>query len=557
MTSSPRISAKEWRWALIWSSAILAISCAPYFFAALTSPAGWRFAGILVNPLDGQSYLAKMQQGVMGEWLFHLTYTPEAHDGALIFTFYLALGHVAALTGLPKPFVFHLARVVAGFGLLFMAFRFTARVTPDPTERRLAFILLLTASGLGWLGVILGAFPIDLWVPEALVPYSLYVNPHFPLAMLLMLIIFDQVIRVSVSAFPVPVRVKPQKARPDHPKPEPEARSPKLDLKAMAVVGLAALAMAMILPFALLTVWAVLAAFLAWLSIRYHRLPMALIWLTLGVVIISTPVILYQYWVSTSNPILAGWGAQNITPAPGVVDFLLGYGLIGLLALLGASLIFRQNGRDLAGGELLVIMWAAVTIVLVYVPFDLQRRLITGLHIPLCILAAIGLCRWLAKSSLKPDRRRLVIVAVVTIGALGTLLVWLLPLIGTRGSPAGSTAALFFVREEEQAAFNWLQQNAGPDQVILTSPRLGLFVPGETGARAYYGHPFETVGAKGKAAQAEAFFRGEIESVSPPADFIIYGPSEQALGWPEGLANHTVVFSTDNLQIYRLTNDRE
>jgi hypothetical protein len=117
----------------------------------------------------------------------------------------------------------------------------------------------------------------------------------------------------------------------------------------------------------------------------------------------------------------------------------------------------------------------------------------------------------------------LVIVAVVTIGALGTLLVWLLPLIGTRGSPAGSTAALFFVREEEQAAFNWLQQNAGPDQVILTSPRLGLFVPGETGARAYYGHPFETVGAKGKAAQAEAFFRGEIESVSPqPAGRFYY-----------------------------------
>ena len=34
----------------------------------------------------------------------------------------------------------------------------------------------------------------DLWVPEAFVHYSLVANPHFPLAMALMLIIFGQVL---------------------------------------------------------------------------------------------------------------------------------------------------------------------------------------------------------------------------------------------------------------------------------------------------------------------------------------------------------------------------
>ena len=559
MTSSPQISTKEWRWALIWSIVILSLTCVPYIITTLTAPAGWHFAGILVNPLDGQSYLAKMQQGVNGDWLFHLTYTPEAHDGALIFTFYLALGHLTALTGLPKPVVFHLARLLAGLGLLLMAFRFTARITPHPPERRLAFVFILTASGLGWL-VVFGAFPIDLWVPEALVPYSLYTNPHFPLAMLLMLIIFDQM--CASQEFEKQREEQPKSVRGSAPNTQSDrpswqacrqkARVSKPDLKAMAIAGLAAVALAMILPFALLTVWAVSAVFIMWVIIGYRRLPWELIWLTLCVIILSMPVVVYQYWVSTSNPILAGWGAQNITPAPRVLDFILGYGLVGLLAVLGSSQIFRQRGHP-TSGELFVFVWAATTIVLVYVPFELQRRLITGLHLPLCILAAIGLYRWLARSNIGADGRRLITVSIVTIGALGTLLVWTIPLIGTLGSPSDPTVGLFFVREEELAAFRWLRQNAATDEVILASRRLGLFVPGHTGARAFHGHPFETVEFKEKEAQAEAFFRGEIEFVSPPADFVIYGPSEQSLGRPKSLVNHTLVFSTENLQIYRLT----
>lgn len=180
MNLSAKITPAEWRWAVAWSLTILVLSCLPYFIALWAAPEGWQFAGILVNPLDGHSYMAKMQQGAAGYWLFHLTYTPEPHPGVLIFTFYLALGHVAALVGAPKIVIFHLARLLASLALLLVAFRFMARITPDPGERRLALALLSSASGLGWLGAMFGAFPIDLWVPEAFVPYSIYANPHFP-----------------------------------------------------------------------------------------------------------------------------------------------------------------------------------------------------------------------------------------------------------------------------------------------------------------------------------------------------------------------------------------
>ncbi|HXV97312.1 MAG TPA: hypothetical protein VEC93_02745, partial [Anaerolineae bacterium] len=66
----PQITSQEWRWAIGWSIAVVFLSCLPYLIAVLTAPQGWQFAGILVNPYDGHSYLAKIRQGLEGNWLF-------------------------------------------------------------------------------------------------------------------------------------------------------------------------------------------------------------------------------------------------------------------------------------------------------------------------------------------------------------------------------------------------------------------------------------------------------------------------------------------------------
>jgi hypothetical protein len=551
---SAKITPTEWRWVITWSLLILVLSGLPYFIALWATPEGWQFGGILVNPLDSHSYMAKMQQGVAGYWLFHLTYTPEPHAGALIFTFYLVLGHLAALVGAPKILIFHLARLLASLVLLLVAFRFIARIIPDPGERRLAFALLSSASGLGWLGAIFGAFPIDLWVPEAFVPYSIYANPHFPLAMTLMLIIFEQV------AWP-PTPQSPNLPT-FHSSTLPLLHSSTPPLSPLRA-GLTAFLLAMILPFALLTVWAVLFVFLGWQYLSSRRLPWLHLWPALGAVLLSAPVILYQYWVSVTNPVLAGWGAQNITSAPPILDFIIGYGLVGVLALAGGGLMiwqevqhptYFQDQNSSKTGAWLVFWWAVTTIILVYVPFDLQRRLITGLHIPLTILAAIGLKRCSAMIKLTATSQRLLAIGVVTLGVLGTLFVWSLPVIGALQSPTRSAVtALLFMRRDEIAAFDWLQNHVGMDDVILTSSRVGLFIPGQTGARSFYGHPFETIEASVKEAQVTAFYRGEITATSPAVDFIIYGPSERALGQPQILATYPVVFSAGEVTIYKVS----
>jgi hypothetical protein len=223
---------------------------------------------------------------------------------------------------------------------------------------------------------------------------------------------------------------------------------------------------------------------------------------------------------------------RPIRPAPAVWDLALGYGLVGLLAILGGMSAVR--GRDRGGLALLV--WSLATLALVYVPFALQRRFLTGLGPPLSMLAAMGLNRWLL-SRLTAGRARLVAALTVSFSALGNLFllaVLILGVLNRHGQP-GLFARLYLSRDEI-AAMQWLLTHA-QDEVVLAAPRTGMLLPGRSGVRVFVGHPFETIDAGTKEAQAEAFFRGEMSTdewqrlrEKYRIRYVFVGPVERALG---------------------------
>jgi len=525
METDGHIPAKDWRWVLIWAGVILAVSCLPYVIAWVATPSGYQFGGILVNPFDGNSYLAKMRQGWAGMWQFHLTYTPEPHDGAYIFLFYLGLGHIARLTGVSLILVYHTARVLAGFTLLIAVYAFLTRLIDDRYGRRLAFWLVGISAGLGWLGAVLGAFPIDLWVPEAFVFYSLLSNPHFPLAIALMLAV------VAIVVWPAP------------------------GIWRWFMPGLAALALALVQPFALAVVYTTLVLYLllrGWLDRSW---PLSELIAAMGAVVFSAPALLYDYWVYTTNPALAAWGVQNVTPAPPVLDLILGFGLVGLLAVLGGVVAVRTRDR----GGLVLVIWSILTLALVYVPFALQRRLLMGLGLALAVLAAIGLSRWLLPR-LSDGRARLVGAFAVGISALGTLFLLMVLTLGSLNrQDQPDLFARVYLSRDESVAMGWLLANA-PDQVALATPRTGMFLPGRSGVRVFAGHPFETIDAEVKDAQSEAFFRGEMshtewQSLREEYDirYVFVGPAERALGGGvDYLRGFAPVFTQGEVSIYYL-----
>ncbi|UCC65520.1 MAG: hypothetical protein JSV36_10930, partial [Anaerolineae bacterium] len=474
------ISRQEWRWAAARAAAVVLAAALPYLIAWWTTPDGLFYTGFLTNPEDGHSYLAKMLQGYRGQWLSHLPYTADLHQGEFLFTWYLALGHVARWMGLPPILVFHGARVVNGFILLMALYAAVAHVMSDLSQRRIAFTLITLGSGFGWLAVLLRGMTIDLWVPEGYVFYSLFVNPHFPLAITLMLFI------LLCSVTPWGLR---------------RVRDQRHWTWRLLGVALSAAALGLVLPLGLFIVGAALGCYSAILWIQRRHPPWREIISGGAIAVAGGPFVANAYLASTRNPAFAAWSALNQTSSPPPWDYALGYGLILLLALGGLYTALRRR-RD---SDWLIVAWTMSTAVLLYLPFSLQRRLVMGWIVPLGLLATMGWTRLSARVSGGVATRALARGQILgqashrqylrtpLIGALvgiTHLFVLVIALVG-----ALTRHPVLYLGADERAGLVWLAENAAPDALVLAGPETSLYIPAWSGQRVWYGHRFETVDA--------------------------------------------------------------
>ena len=86
------VTRTEWRWVVVWIIIALIVTSVPYVIGWLRSTPDHVFGGFVIAIEDGNSYLAKMNEGAHGAWLFTLPYTSEPHTPSLFYLFYLLLG---------------------------------------------------------------------------------------------------------------------------------------------------------------------------------------------------------------------------------------------------------------------------------------------------------------------------------------------------------------------------------------------------------------------------------------------------------------------------------
>ncbi|MCL5961949.1 MAG: hypothetical protein M1358_22000 [Chloroflexi bacterium] len=177
-------------WVVLCAMLVAGSTFLPYLIAYFTTPSGLQFQGILVLPQDLFGYLTKMKLGADGEWLFRLAYTSEDHQGALLSIFYIALGRLSTAAGLPLILTFHLARLLTSVFLLVAVFYTGLTIFARKDLAWAAFALVSFASGLGWLLTPFGHLSSDLLIPESVTYYTILDNPHFPLAVGLLLLTF-------------------------------------------------------------------------------------------------------------------------------------------------------------------------------------------------------------------------------------------------------------------------------------------------------------------------------------------------------------------------------
>lgn len=470
------------------------------------------FGGFLLNPYDGNSYLAKMRQGFDGAWQFTLPYSVEPGVPTAINLYYLFLGHVARWTGVSLIVIFHVARLTGALLLCLSLYRFLGSFFSDAGPRLLAFGLALFGSGLGWLAASFGGVTPDFWWAEAYPFLTAYVNPHFVLGLALQLWLLT-----------------------------PSGERNRDRIQAAKWVGAAAV-LSIVYPFG----WAATVAILTgWtLALALQRAPFKRELLHAATVSAGgVPYAVYTYYTVQTHPVLSLWDAQNLTPTPAAWDVLATFSPVLLLALIGFFFVALRKERRLQ----FLMVWVAVIAIAIYAPANLQRRLATGLYIPLVCLAVYATYQLIESTVV----RRLTLFAMLLLSLPTNAIVVAGGIASVRNSDPLLTLSV-----AEADGFRWLNANAPHGSLVLAAPQTGLFLPSNAPVRVLFGHWFETVHARDRHDELVAFFDVMDSSdvldylESEDVDYIFYGPRERVLGAMPQLTGWTPVYETADLQIW-------
>jgi len=532
--------------AIFVTAILLVLITLPYIYAARAAGPDYVFGGFLFNPIDGNTYLAKMYQGWRGEWRTRLAYTSQPGEGAYLFLYYPLLGHLGRISGLPLVVVFHLARVLGAILLMAALYRFLQALPLEERWFGWAFGLAALGSGMGWLVFPTGAVTSDFWVTETYPFLSANVNPHFVLGLAVLLWLLRPVGDID------------------------EQLGLAGGVRREWPSGLAALLLALLSPFGVVISGVVLGCCLVWEAWRITTGDQALVgkpwaerarrgaprlvagrpavivgrmlWISLG----GLPLLVYDLVVIRGDPVLAVWNAQNLTPTPPFWDLFLAFSPALILALPGSWLLWRR--KEKAG---LPLVWAVLGIALVYLPLGLQRRFMMGLFVPVVGLAGIGLGEAAARLG---KRANLAAGLAFALSLPTNLLLLLVVLHGVQ-----TRDPLLYLTRGEAEALAWIEANAPADALVLAAPQTGLFIPAHTGRRVIYGHPFETIYAgQQEAAVARFFEEGGQDPASAAAfleqndvDYVFYGPRERLLGALPDLDDLQMAWSGEGVAIYR------
>jgi len=481
------------------------------------------FTGVLTAYDDTFTYFAWMRQSADGHLLLCDLFTSEPQSCEFVLPLWSFLGVIARVTGLPIPLTFHVARLLAGLLLLVAARAVSLSVMKSRTRARYSLWLYSMSSGLGWVVFALNnrrdllhassaSGSVDLNLPEAIAFRSVFAQVHFAVGAAL---IFAS-IKLLFSAL---VEKKPGRA---------------------LVAGILVSVLAVVHPYLVVVVCAVaVVAAVSWPWLNggpeardSYYLPV--VRTAAGFAVTAVPGLAYLVYLNRSNEILREWLRITDTLSPPVWEYLLGFGIVAMLAVFGFRLMWSSRN---ANGRLLLI-WAIVQAALLYAPLSFQRRLVEGLQLPLSIAASVALF-WIAHRTFTGSRaennRRLFLAGAIAFASL-TNVGFVIGHIFDRGSVSGSVDPRRYVSADLVTAFEWLRRNSDGKTVLFSSYLTGSLAPSLTGLHVFLGHYGQTIRSDEKGAQVTSFYAGALSNQAARqllaehrVRYVIYGPFERAL----------------------------
>lgn len=531
MLSFPR---SVWFYALF----LALLTSLPYMAGAVTTLDAHQYNGAPVLPLgqqlDYQVYIASMHWAARGQWAYTLPFSHEAHTSIpLVHATYTILGAISGLFGLDVVLVYHLARFAFTFVMVQALWRFMAHFLQPALQRWLALLLATLGSGWSWLILLLDptlavqVSPLEFWLADAFNLFGAMLVPHFALAITLQIVIM-----LCLEAW---LRDK---------------RAASLVIMTAVLIYVAGM-QPYTAPF-----WGGLIFLRAVFFWRQNHHWRPLLWLVIPVglhlLIVAALTVTMQL-----DPVWTSFMAQTATDSPPPIYYLLAY-LPYLLPILFALPRFL---KELDQRWLLPVLWILLVLLLLYAPLPAQRRYLIGLQTPLALLAAWSLIRLPVYRFSRSLRLAAVSVYLVLVCA-GFLVLWT----GSVTNAISDSQSEQYFTADEVAAYNWLQSQSTPDDLVLTVFSLdgrysGGWLGMAVGQRIYLGHWAMTAFAGSKLEAITRFYNPSVGDdwrqqflQEIDARYIWYDPDARSTGnWEPSTATYLdPVFTNETITIYEV-----
>jgi hypothetical protein len=579
----PLVTWREIALVLVWAAVIMALTTAPYLWAIGQAGPDQQFQGFIWGVDDGNVYLSWIRQASEGSLLLRNQYTTIPQNPHFFNVFLVGLGKVTAWTGQHPGVIFHAARLLGGIVLLAAIYLLAAFVSRSRAVRWGTLALASFGSGFGWLaalwaGTIPGELPVPLrppdyaplppqtWQvqPEAVTFLSLLLNPLFIWSMAIMCLV------LICAALTL------------------ERKS----VRWAALTGVLLLLIGNMHGYDLFVLHATIVTF-GLLSVLRGQISLgraAALYLVMFAIGLPAPA--WAWWTTQQDPAYLA-KVETVTAAVPLLDMAAGYGLILLLALPGAWYAVRRWRSS--PRLLLPVCWAVTNFALLYAVkpvsapefhweplFSFQRKMAEGLHIPLCLLAAVGLVALIARRANSSDaaegeeseKEPRVLPAGARSrpgarsgGASGSTAALLIALVVVATMPSNAlfvSDCLHHIRTNNRDLLPYLQppihltfdevegieeiaREAEQDDLVLSSSLVGSYIPPRAPCLVFAGHWAETlkfsravdyVGQFLLPGRSPEVLAAALEAID--ADYVFYGPREAFLAKQMMLASDNV-----------------
>jgi len=581
-----QIDKKEWKFiGWVWLIVVF-LTFLPTIVGVITTPPDSVFLGRQgMNGGDLPIYYSQIEQVKEGHFLFKNLFTSESHPGFIFDPFWSAVGLLAKIFSLSSFLAFQLSKFLLIPVLLIVSYYFVAFFFQDQLRRKICFIFLIFASGLGGFYFIefnnslpktgdvfvfsekeMSRLPLDLFTVEASTFFSIHNSPHFIASLTLIILIF----LLSLLA----------------------VENYKLIYSIGA--GLSALFLFQFHPYHLPTIFGVLGVFLISLLLKEKRLNFNYLKHYFILLLFSLPPVIYHFWTLQKFWIRKAHFLQFATPTPVLPIIFISYGFLIIFALIGIYSIFQRSEKgiedynppttlqpkpahpkkaaltaipkgSLDQKDIFLLSWFFTQFLLIYAPLPFQRRLTTGLHLSLIILTIFGLFYLKDLLYEKPivqkyfkrvfSNKIFLIYLFFILFFFSNFLILINDL-----SLYLKNYYRMYLKKEVRTAMLWLRENTSQESVIFSLQETGNLIPAFSLRQVYLGHGHQTVQFDKKLAETEKFFQNsndeerQIFLEENKIDYLFFGEEEKKESSfnPDEKEFLEKVYSNNQVAIYKI-----